>query len=120
MLGRLFGRGGGDEGLTVEAAREAALADRLILVDIRTPQEWAQTGIGDVAEPLDLMDPGFLDGIAAIAERAGPREVALICRSGARSAQAARALADRGIAVRDVPEGMIGWLGKGLPVRAAG
>jgi rhodanese-related sulfurtransferase len=122
MPDRLAGASGGkaaDEPGLIDAglAREQALAGQLTLVDIRTPREWSETGIGDVAHPLDVSAPGFPEALAALAADAGDRPVALICRSGTRSGKARAALAALGAAVADVPEGMQGWIARGLPLR---
>ena len=110
--------------LTVAEAYEAAQQKEVFLIDIRRPDEWADTGIGEGAAPIDMRRPDF---IAALdrqtgGDRAAP--IALICARGVRSKRLSAALRDAGYThVLDVPEGMLGsfsgpgWLKTGLPVR---
>jgi rhodanese-related sulfurtransferase len=92
------------------APREAAELLRcgdLRLIDVRTPQEWAE-GHAPGAEhcPLDDLDP---------ADIATDRPLLLICRSGRRSGLAA----DRLAATHDVTNisgGLQAWSDDDLPV----
>lgn len=62
-----------------------------LVVDIRTPPEWAETGVIDGAALLTFNDPkSFLAQIQpAIADG---RDLILVCRSGNRSSRAAQML----------------------------
>lgn len=75
------------------AASELQNAD-VLLVDIRRPEEWKQTGVLPNAHLLtyEYFDTpeAFLD---ALAPQLDDRPVALICRTGNRTNRAARALA---------------------------
>lgn len=106
----------------VEAAREAVQAERMVLVDIRTPAEWRETGIPDVAVPLDMRQKGFVQSLLALREAHPDRALGLICAVGGRSAHVAGWLRQNGVeGVVDVSAGMLtreGWLARGLPVRA--
>ncbi len=81
------------------ALPEAALSgEGALVVDIRTPGEWAETGLLPGAERLTYTDPeSFADAFLATFadEVASGREVVLVCRSGRRSAAAAEALSAR-------------------------
>jgi rhodanese-related sulfurtransferase len=113
----------------INAARalEQAASGQLTIVDVRTPDEWRQTGVAPGAKRVDMHmaggAPAFLDGIlqAVGGDRAAP--IALICRTGNRSAKAAAYLRSQGFThVEDIGEGMAGsakgqgWLKRGLPV----
>lgn len=65
-----------------------------LIVDIRTPPEWSETGVIDGAELVTFNDPAsFLAKVGpAIADG---RDLVLICRSGNRTDAAARALEGR-------------------------
>lgn len=65
-----------------------------LIVDIRTPPEWAETGVIEGAQLVTFTDPArFLAKVGpAIADG---RDLILICRSGSRSEAAARALEGR-------------------------
>ncbi|MDX2257615.1 MAG: rhodanese-like domain-containing protein [Hyphomicrobiaceae bacterium] len=105
-------------------AHERAQAGQLVLVDIRNPNEWAETGLAQSARPITMNQPieDFLAKLAA-ARGAQALPVALICRSGARTAGLLSALEARGVGnVVHVGEGMLGgprgpgWIPSGLPV----
>lgn len=109
--------------LSAPEALEQAEAGKILLVDIRTPPEWRQTGIAAEAQAIDMSSPEFLDTLleAVAGDRSAP--IALICRTGNRSGAVQRALRQYGFTqVYDIPEGMVGsragpgWLKRGLPV----
>lgn len=109
--------------LDAPTAFQRAEAGEIILVDIRQPEEWDETGSPRGAHRLDLRSPDFLEGLSALTDGDRGRPIALICASGGRSARTARALTDAGFSnVLDVSEGMLGssagpgWIARGLPV----
>ncbi|MCR9085586.1 MAG: rhodanese-like domain-containing protein [Rhodobacteraceae bacterium] len=112
----------GDHLDAVQAHRAATRGD-ILLVDIRTPEEWRATGVGVGARMLDMRRPDFVEMLDGMAEGDRGRPVALICARGVRSARLSKALTSAGFTrIIDVPEGMIGsfagpgWLKRGLPV----
>lgn len=122
-LARWFNIGAREEdGMNVSAAYAAAIEGRLTLIDIRRPDEWAATGIGQGAIPLDMRDPAFTTKLRALVPDPNTR-IALICARGVRSRHLAAQLTEAGFTnIIDVPEGMLGsgagpgWLATGLPV----
>lgn len=93
------------------------------LVDIRRPDEWQRSGLGQGAHPLDMRRDDFTDALAALVEGDRTQPIVLICAGGVRSKHMARNMADAGFSqIIDVPEGMLGsragpgWLRRGLPV----
>ena len=116
----------GYDGPTLDAtqAHAQALAKTITLIDIRRPDEWALTGIGEGAQPLDMRADDFEADLARLTGGDRTAPVALICARGVRSARMAAKLTRAGFThVFDVPEGMLGsaagpgWLARGLPVR---
>jgi rhodanese-related sulfurtransferase len=113
-----------DTALTPPDAHAAARDGRILLVDIRRPDEWRKTGIPEGAVPIDLRRDDFTDAVSA--SRAFPDQpVAVICARGVRSRRMTVRLDEAGITpIIDVPEGMLGsgagpgWLERGLPVRS--
>ncbi len=106
-------------------ASDLAARGEIILVDIRTPREWRETGIGASALPISMHRSGFLDKIRRAAGGRKDRAIALICAVGGRSARIAQLLRAQGYShVIDVSEGMLGssagpgWIKKGLPLKA--
>ncbi len=114
-----------DEGaLSVQEAHAKAMAGEIVLVDIRRPEEWARSGIGQGAVPLDMRRPDFTEALLALTGGRKDKPVALICATGVRSRRLSRALAGVGFEnVLNVPEGMYGsgagpgWLRAKLPLR---
>ena len=103
-------------------------AGKLILVDIRTPDEWKQTGVAQGAVRLDMQHPkgaaGFMDDLLKLTKGDKNAPVALICRTGNRTTQVQRYLEAQGFTqVFNVREGMAGsaagpgWLRRGLPLQ---
>lgn len=103
--------------LPAEAAQRVA-AGNAVLVDVREPDEWAETGFVVGAATLALSDlrgerrewTSFL-----IAHR--NREIILYCRSGNRSGQAARLLAAEGFRVANAG-GLRDWVTAGQRTQA--
>lgn len=90
------------------------LADRpdLLLLDVRTPAEYAEGHLPG-SRNIDVLGPDF-ERRAAEAAR-DKAAVALYCRSGRRSKQAAGILARRGVKVYELGRGWLGWLDARLP-----
>ncbi len=115
--------GKGYETMEADQAHAAAIAGEIVLVDIRTPPEWQQTGIGEGAIALDMRDPDFVRSLVALRQKYEDRPIALICRTGNRSGYVVSTLAEQGFpGLVDVAEGMAGgpngtgWINRGLPV----
>ncbi|MBI2813780.1 MAG: rhodanese-like domain-containing protein [Opitutae bacterium] len=99
-----------------EAAKRVA-AGQAVLVDVREPGEWAETG---VAAPAVLLAKSDFDGAQKdwkpfLEKNAGP-EIILYCRSGNRSGKVAAALAAQGRRVANAG-GFKDWQAAGLPTR---
>lgn len=106
------------------SAQAAAAEGEVLLVDIRRPEEWYQTGMAPDAVGVTWGEPDFVDGMRAAVEGDLTRPVVLICRTGGRTAQAMQVLRAAGFeSVVHVAEGMIGsgygpgWIARGLPTR---
>lgn len=110
--------------MTPDEARAKAIAGEIVLIDIRTPPEWEETGLPDVALTADMTDPAFIQTLLAIRDQNPATPLALICRTGNRSGYVTGELYKAGMTnVIDVVEGMSGsgvgpgWKTRGLPVR---
>ena len=111
------------EVLTATQAFAKAATGKIILIDIRTPAEWAETGSGSGAALLDMRRDDFVTELDRIVGGDKSKAVALICARGVRSSRLSRTLREAGYTnTIDVPEGMLGsyagpgWLERGLPV----
>lgn len=109
--------------LSVREAHEAAKAGKLVLVDIRTPEEWADTGVPEGAIKLDMTGSGFEVRLAALKLDHPGKPIALICRTGSRTSTLQKKLVGRGWTnLVDVRGGLLGnprdkgWLSENLPV----
>lgn len=103
------------------------LAAGVPLIDVRRAEEWQATGVVPGSRLLTFFgsqgecDPAvWLQRLATLVPTGSP--VTLICRSGYRTGLIAPLLLEAGMAptVYDVREGILGWLGAGLPVEPAG
>ena len=113
--------------LTPPEAAEKAQAGEIALIDIRRPDEWAQTGIPQGGHPLDMRRDDFIAALDQLVDGDRSKPVALICAQGVRSDRMSQRLTEAGFTnIIDVPEGMLGssagpgWLARGLPVDQAG
>ena len=101
----------GAQVLTLDAETLAARAQagEVVLVDVRTPEEFASGHLpGAVNMPIETFDP------AAVPQEEG-RETILYCRSGNRSGRGAEQLAAYLDApVRHLEGGIVAWEGAGL------
>ena len=98
-------------------ANEALAAGKIVLVDIRTPAEWAETGVAKGAVPLDMTSASFQTDFATLFAANPGKKIALICRSGNRSGQLSAIMESSGLTnIIDVTGGTNEWLAAGLPV----
>ncbi|CAK0758961.1 Rhodanese domain-containing protein [uncultured Gammaproteobacteria bacterium] len=112
--------------ITADEAFGQATAGTLTIIDVRTPAEWKQTGVIPGAQLIDVTQGGgaasFVDQVDRVTRGDKSRPIAVICRSGNRSAGARSMLLAGGYtAVRHIPDGMSGnaggpgWIKRNLP-----
>ena len=113
--------------MTADEAKVRLERGQMMLIDVRSPQEWRQTGIAPGARTVTIHDPGGLPGfVEAVKAAVGgdlDKGIAVICARGNRSTIAHQALTEAGFTrVMNLKEGMLGgpygpgWLPRGLPV----
>lgn len=97
--------------LTPQEVARGLEENRMVLVDVREPNETAVERIpGSVFVPLSAFDP------SAIPDPQG-RDVVFSCRSGRRSVTASLAAQEQGFAyVSHLAGGILAWKAAGLPV----
>jgi rhodanese-related sulfurtransferase len=99
-----------------EAAQHVA-AGKAVLIDVREPKEWAETGVAAPAALLALSDlNGDRKQWKEFLEKNRDKELILYCRSGTRSGRAAKLLAEEGYRTLNAG-GFQDWQAAGLPIR---
>lgn len=83
------------------------------LIDVRTPEEYAESHLAGAVN-IDATAPDFLANVEAQVGK--DRPLAIYCRSGRRSAEAAESLRKAGYCVADLKGGILAWEEAGLPV----
>ena len=101
-------------------AAHMVAAGEAVLVDVREPAEWVETG---VAAPAVLLPKSDFDGAQKqwknFLATVGDRQVILYCRSGHRAGIIGAVLAERGRRVANAG-GFKDWEAAGLPTRKVG
>lgn len=86
------------------------------LLDVRTTTEFRDGHIAsDKVKNIDYRQPDFIEQADKALDKGRP--VAVYCRSGRRSLDAAKMLAGRGFEVINLKGGILEWQEKGKPVR---
>lgn len=106
--------------ITPAEAAKLVADGKAVLVDVREPSEWAETG---VAAPAALLaksefDAGLIGEWKDFLAKTGDKQIILYCRSGKRSGAVAAALAAKGHQVANAG-GFKDWQAAGLSVRKA-
>jgi rhodanese-related sulfurtransferase len=107
-------------------AHEKAVKGEVVLVDVRRPQEWQQTGLPASGHAITMHQQGS-DFAAQLDKALGgdrSKPLAVICRTGNRTGSLVAPLEKAGYKrVINVAEGMFGgrygpgWIKSGLPLR---
>jgi rhodanese-related sulfurtransferase len=114
------------EVMSASDAHKLAAEGKLVLVDVRTPEEWRETGVPASAHAISMHQAGpeFVRQLDAALGGDRSKPLAIICRTGNRTGSIVAPLEKAGYGrVIDVSEGMAGgrngrgWLKTGLPTR---
>lgn len=112
--------------LTALQAHEGVQAGSLILIDVRRPEEWLETGVAPGAWLLDMQNENFVGYVNAVLDRNPDHDVAIICRTGNRTGRLMDYFGKNNMSrIKDVSEGMVGgpkgtgWIKSGLPIQDA-
>jgi len=94
----------------------------MVIVDIRTPGEWMQTGVVPGCKTIMFFDErgsydaeGFLKQIDALGGK--DVEIGLICRTGARTAQVAGFMKQQGYNVKNLVGGVMKLMHEGYKLK---
>jgi rhodanese-related sulfurtransferase len=103
--------------VTPKDAAKLIAEGKAVLVDVREPAEWKDSG---VAAPAVLLPKSDFDGEQKqwkeFLAQLGDKQILLYCRSGGRSREVASTLAAKGIKAANVGT-LRDWTNAGLPVR---
>jgi rhodanese-related sulfurtransferase len=114
--------------MTAADAHSKAISGDLVLVDVRRPEEWKDTGVPASAHAVTMHQDGpeFVAGLKAAMGGDTTKPLAIICNSGNRTSIIYMDLQRAGFTnLINVAEGVgggpfgLGWLKAGLPLRAA-
>jgi rhodanese-related sulfurtransferase len=109
-------RADGVRRLAPAEAAQLVRENKAVLVDVREPAEWAETGVAQKAVLLSFSDlTGPRRQWAPFLAQLGGRELILYCHSGARSGAATRLLAREGYRATNLGT-LRDWHRAGLPV----
>lgn len=100
-----------------EAAKRVA-DGKAVLVDVREPSEWAESGVAAPAVllPKSEFDAGRIGDWKDFLAKVGDKEIITYCRTGRRSGAVAAELAQAGHKVANAG-GFKDWQAAGLPTR---
>ncbi len=101
------------ENADVQEFAELIADSNVVVLDVRTAAEFAEGHIQG-AILMDQGQRGFME--QAQAALPADKTIAVYCRSGRRSANAAGRLADGGYKCVNLKGGIIAWRGAGMPV----
>lgn len=95
---------------TAQEVAEACATNRIVVIDVRTPQEYMFEHIeGALLMPLSFFDGNKLPG-------QGEKQIVLHCGSGVRSERTARMAIDSGLStIAHMEGGFAAWKQAGLP-----
>ena len=117
MLCSLFGCSSaqtqGFKSLTVEEYAKVIEDTAIVRLDVRTAEEYADGHIANTIN-IDVLKDDFEKKAKATLPK--DKVIAVNCRSGKRSKNAARILVKNGFKVIELDAGYNDWLAKGMPV----
>lgn len=105
--------GMGFKSLTVEEYAKAIEDTTIVRLDVRTAEEYAEGHIANTIN-IDVLKNDFES--KAIANLPKDKTIAVNCRSGKRSKNAARIFVKNGFKVIELDAGYNEWISKGMPV----
>ena len=105
--------------ITPAEAAKLVAAGQAVLVDVREPSEWAETGVAAPAVllPKSEFDAGLIGEWKDFLAKTGDKQIILYCRSGKRAGVVAAELAKQGHKMSNAG-GFKDWQAAGLPVRS--
>ena len=110
----LFGQTDRFKTVDVKEFAKAVESTSYVVLDVRTPAEHAEGHIPGTHFNIDVLEDSYTEKAVKILPK--DRPVALYCRSGNRSKNAARILAGKGYRVLELGTGFKGWVAAGKEI----
>ena len=110
----LFGQTSKFKTVDVSEFAKAVSDTSYVVLDVRTPAEHAEGYIPGTHYNIDVLEDTYTEVALKMLPKDKP--VALYCRSGNRSKNAARILAEKGYQVLELGSGFRGWVAADKPV----
>ena len=112
----LFGQTGKFRTVDVAEFAKAVADTSYVVLDVRTPAEHDAGHIPGTHFNIDVLEDDYTETVLKVLPKDKP--VALYCRSGNRSKNAARILAEHGYRVLELGTGFRGWAAAGNEVES--
>lgn len=110
----LFGQNKNFKSVDVDEFAKAVADTSYLVLDVRTPAEHTEGHIPGTHFNIDVLEDIYTENALKTLPKDKP--VALYCRSGNRSKNAARILAEKGYQVLELGTGFRGWVAAGKKV----
>ena len=110
----LYGQTNKFKTVDVEEFAKAVADSSYVVLDVRTPAEYAEGHIPGTHFNIDVLEDSYTKTALKVLPK--DRPVALYCRSGNRSKNAARILAQHGYQVLELGTGLRGWSAAGKKI----
>ena len=107
----LFGQTNKFKTVDVAEFAKAVTDTSYVVLDVRTPAEYTEGHIPGTHFNIDVLEDNYTE--IALKNLPKDKPVALYCRSGNRSKNAARILAENGYEVVELGSGFRGWVAAG-------
>lgn len=103
--------------ISVHDAHDRTSDGTLVLIDVRTPEEWRATGRPAGSVGVTLQDADFTAKVLGCLDGDAARAVAFTCRTGARAGQAAEKARRAGLTdIANMTGGFVAWEAARLPI----
>jgi len=100
--------------VNVAQFKELMSSEQGVILDVRTPEEWAE-GVIEGAQKMNYYDDDFATQTEGLDKS---KTVFVYCKAGGRSASAAEVLKEKGFTkIYNLDGGMTAWLEQGNPVK---
>ncbi|MEE9375111.1 MAG: rhodanese-like domain-containing protein [Rhizobiaceae bacterium] len=114
-----FGLGSKAQVITPPEIHSKQCAGELLIIDVRQPNEWHQTGIPAGSHGITHGAPDFVTKVKTLAANNPDCKIALSCLSGMRTKAAVKQLSDAGVTdLYIVQGGLLAWAKYKLPLDA--